>query len=591
MEVVGEEREGTEPSVQVASGDLGETAALDQISPEHLREYRLQQEREWYTSIEGFLDFVRDCGAAPDAQEEPHGRGAHEILNWNSRPDPEADGRVIYTYKMQLWPRGSFKSAVFDVGLVCWEIARNPNIRICVCSETGKQARKFVAQAMQIIDSQWFRERFGVHRGKEWKEGSGSFVSALRTTKHKKESTLQSAGAGEVWTGSHWDLVVMDDVVSQENTRTPEAIENMAFWFGEILAQLDPGCRLLMIGTLHHFADLYCRIRKDPEMKKMFEFSIHAWKNPDGSLFFPGRITSAFIDQQKVLMPPRLFACFYLNQPTTEDDQIFKREYFRVIEDSDIPTSVWTYIFTDFAFIAEERRKGRADRTALWVVSLDCNRTAYVQDFYVGRWKPSDSVQIVCDLWNAHQRLNLKGVVIEDTTHKELLTSLFEEVRRRTFVRPKIITIPGRTQEVKDTRIEGVEPRFRAGNIYFSRRVRENRRKWGPLIAEMTEWPYSKHDDIPDAISDIDKRDKDDSYYLCPAPPPGWRSAGAVISKPNMIDGMYNPDRGYPAREFTKANQHSVGSGDLWQNAETGSSANQDIFRRRMNPLRQLGES
>src|SRR5690606_21666308 len=115
---------------------------------------------------------------------------------------------------------------------------------------------KFVKQAMQIIDSPWFRERFGVHRGKDWKEGSGSFTSALRTHKHKKESTLQAAGTGEVWTGSHWDLVIMDDVIDQENTKTPESIETTNYWFGEILAQLDPGCRMLVIGTLHHYADL-----------------------------------------------------------------------------------------------------------------------------------------------------------------------------------------------------------------------------------------------------------------------------------------------------------------------------------------------
>lgn len=566
---------------------------LKNISPEHLREYRLEKEREWYTSKEGFLDFVRDSGAAPDAQLQPHGRGAHAILNWNSEPDPESD-RVIYTYKMQLWPRGSFKSAVFNVGLVCWEIARNPNIRICVCSETGKQARKFVAQAMEIIDSQWFRERFGVHHGKDWREGGGSFKSALRTSKHTKESTLQAAGAGEVWTGSHWDLVLMDDVVSQENTRTPDSIEALYYWFGEILAQLDPGCRLLMIGTLHHYADIYCRIMKDPVMRKLFEFSVHGWQNPDGSLFFPGRLTTAFIAQQKGLMPPRLFACFYENKPTTDEEKIFREEYFRVIEEEDIPSHVWTYLLTDFAFIADEKKKknSRADRTAFWVVALDCNRTAYVLDFYVGRWKPSDSVRIACDLWNRYQSRNMKGILVEDTTHKELLSSIFEEVRRQTFIKPKIIPVPGRSQEIKDIRIEAAEPRFRRGDIFFSRAVRENRRKWRPMISEMTEWPFSNHDDIPDAISDLDKQDlKDGGRYLCVAPPPGWRTANQIIPRPSMIDGRYNADRGYPTEEFTKGGPMTAVGADIWQSKSAsgragGTSPNSDIFRRQSESAR-----
>lgn len=545
--------------------------SLKGLAPEEIRAYRLAEEATYYKTVEGFLDFARDSGAAPDAQQYPHGKGAHEILNWTWRPDPESP-RGIFTYKLQLWPRGSFKSAVFNVALVCWEIARNPNIRICVCSETGKQARKFVKQAMQIIDSQWFRDRFGVHHGKLWKEGTGEFISAQRTAMHVKEPTLLAAGAGEVWTGSHWDLVVMDDVVSQENTKTVESLETLWHWFGEIMAQLDPGCRLLMIGTLHHYADLYCRIMKTKEMRKLFELSVNGWLKEDGSLFFPGRLTRAFIEQQKVLLPPRQFACYYENKPTTDDEKIFKPSYFRVIEDRDIPSHVWTYVFTDFAFIAEEKKKGKADRTCFWIVSLDCNRVAYVRDFYVGRWKPGDSVRIACDLWNRYQPLNLKGIVVEETTHSELLQAVFEEVRRQTFIHPKIIPVGGRNQEIKEMRIEASEPRFRRGDIYFARLLKEAHRKWKPMHDEMTEWPYSQHDDIPDAISDLDKRDKD-GKWIAPAPPAGWRMQAAIRMRPTIIDGRMNPDYGYPAHDHIRRDQLSGNAGDLWRSRSAGDSS------------------
>lgn len=531
------------------------------LSAEDLRAFRLKQEADYYKTKEGFVDFARDCGAAPHAQLEPHGRGAHEILNWKWKPDPEST-RGLYTYKLVLWPRGSFKTAVFDVALVCWEVARDPNVRICVSSETGKQARKIVRQAMKIIDSQWFRDRFGVHRQEaNWREATGEFTSALRTATYEKEPTLLAAGAGEVWTGSHWDLVIMDDVVSQENTKTVEALETLKHWFGEIMAQLDPGCRVLLIGTLHHYEDLYCYIQKTPEILEMFEVSVHSWRNPDGSLFFPGRLTQAYVARQKAIMPPRMFACFYENKPTLDEERIFRPEYFRVVNDEDIPQSVWTYLFTDFAFIAEEKKKGKADRTALWVVSLDTNRVAYVRDFYVGRWKPSDSVRICCDLCDRYQKINFKGIVVEDTTHKELLQAVFEEVRRETFIKPRIIPVQGRSQEIKDIRIESSEPRFRRGDIYFAMSLKQQWKKWKPLIDEMTQWPFSGHDDIPDAISDIDKQDKE-GKWVAPHPPAGWRVSQAFHQQPNMIDGAYNPNRGYPARDFIKADQR----GDpLWQ--------------------------
>ncbi len=553
------------------------------LTPEEIRTIRIAKEREWYLSKDGFLDFVRDSGAAPQAQLHPHGVNCRKILTWDKKPDPEAKDQFLYIHKLILWPRGSFKSSVFDIGLVCWEIARNPNIRILVCSETGKQARKFVELSKQIIDSAWYRERFGVHRSKvKWV--AGAFTSALRTDRHTKEPTLQAAGVGEVWTGSHWDLVLADDVVSQENTKTPEALVTMENWMGEVMAQLDPGCRLMLIGTLHHYNDLYCSFMRDKYKRSLFDVSIHSWKNDDGTLFFPGRLTTSFIDAQRRILPTRLFACFYENRPMTSDQQLFKPEYFRTIKDEDCPNAVWTYILTDFAFVAEEKKKKKADRTVFWVVSIDCNRVAYVRDFYVGRWKPSDSVRIACDLWNRYQNINMKGILVEDTAHKELLMSLFEEIRRQTFIRPRIISVQGRSQEVKDMRIEAIEPKFRRGDIYFLQSLRLNfQRKWKPLVDEMTEWPFSAHDDIPDAISDLDKQDKD-GQFICKAPPVGWRSAMAQNFVPTMIDGRLNPNFGYPAREFVK----EVGE-DIWR---TGSSTekdnqlhhhNNDLFRRKLN--------
>lgn len=552
------------------------------VTPEALRSERLRRERDFYLSEEGFLDFVRDSGAAPDAEYQPHGRYCQDLITWHGDVDADNPEITHYKSKMALWPRGSFKSQVFTIGQAAWMIARDANIRILICSETARQAQKFVSEVMKIIDSQWFKDRFGVHKGKQWKEGSGVFYSALRTRQGVKDPTLAAAGVGEVQTGAHWDVVIMDDVCSQENTQTPESIEKLWNWFGEVQSQLDPGTKLFMIGTLHHYADIYCRIMKDEAIAKTFDISKHAWCDPivdpassePTEMFFPKRLTRAFVADRKLRQTPRLFACFYENRPQTGDDQIFKPEYFRVIEDRDIPTAVWTYILTDWAFIAEDKKTQRADRTVFWVVSLDCNRVAYVRDIIIGRWKPSDSVRICCDLWSRYQSIECKAVSVEKVTHKELLMSLFEEVRRQTFVRPQFVEIEGRNQEIKDIRIEAAEPRFRRGDIYFSRSLREAfTHKWKPMIDEMTEWPFSAHDDIPDAVSDLDKKDKDGKYYLA-SPPTSWSPAFVRRMQPPMIDGRFNPQDTHDARDRAKHKDH-----DLWQSRGESSSTD-DLWKR-----------
>ena len=544
------------------------------LTVEQLRSERIRQERDWYLSEEGFLDFARDCGAAPDAQYEPHGRLAHVVLRWMGVADPDLPERTLYRHKLVLWPRGSFKTQVFGVAYVAWLIAKDPNVRILYASETNHQAVKPVEIIKDIISSPWFCEKFGDHRGADWR--TGTFTSALRTAHHLKDPTLLAAGVGEVQTGAHWDFSLLDDVCSQKNTQTPQGIDKLWNWFGEMKAQLDPGCRLLILGTLHHFSDIYCRIQKDDALRSMFDISVHAWRDPpgdpddgiEGKLFFPNRLTPAFVREQKLFLTPRLFAHFYLNSPHSDSDQLFKVEYFRTVADGAIPKNVWGYIFTDFAFTTDDT-DGEPDRTCFWVVVLDPNRVAWVVDFRVGRWKPSDSVRLACELWEHWSgSYEMKGMCVEKTTHAELLSSLFEEVRRHAFVRPRFILIEGRSQEVKNMRIEAAEPRFRRGDIYFSESVRAKTHAWKAMVSEMTEWPFSGHDDIPDAISDIDKKNKDGRLY-CVAPPVGWRPQAAHPTKPQMVDGAPNPDYPHPAREAVRRDQQRT-SAWPWNGTEQG---------------------
>ncbi len=580
---------------------------LEGLSVDDIRNFRLNKEREYYLSDDGFLDFVRDSGAAPDAVYEPHGKHAQDMICWKGEPDPDKPDRILYKWKMGLWPRGSFKSQVFTVGQCAWLIAKDPNIRILVCSETNRQAKKFVQETMKIVESEWFTERFGVRKGGSWKLGAGSFEDSQRTRKGIKDPTLACSGVGEVQTGSHWDFVLIDDMCSQENTRTPESIDSLWHWFGETIAQLDPGCKLFILGTLHHYADIYCRIMKDPKIRAMFDISQYGWCSrvgvdpeeelPEGvTLFFPDRLTRRFIANQKSIMPPRLFACFYENRPTTDEQQMFRREYFRVIPDSNIPRGCWGYILTDFAFIADEKRNARADRTCFWVVLVDANRVAYVVDFYLGRWKPSDSVHLLCNVWDKwSQRVDMKGISLEKTaTYNELIQGLLEEVRRDTMIRPKLILIGGRSQEMKDMRIESIEPRFRRGDIFFAASLEnEYASKWDPMITEMMEWPFSTHDDVPDAISDLDKRDTDDRLYL-PGPPPGWQPAMSGRVTPETINGTYNPECNWDPRTKIRAEDINRDKDEIWRqqrstNQEsrglgTPQQQGEDIWNRRMPP-------
>jgi hypothetical protein len=266
------------------------------------------------------------------------------------------------------------------------------------------------------------------------------------------------------------------------------------------------------------------------------------------TLFFPKVLTRAFVRSRKIAQTPRQFACYYENRPFSGDQQVFRPEYFKVIRDQDIPTAVWTYILTDFAFIADEKKTGVPDRTCFWAVSLDVHRVAYVRDFFVGAVRLNDSCRLLCEMWNAYLQFNLKGVTLESASGSAAVKAMLEEIRRKTFVMPRLIEVSGRNQMDKDMRIEAVEPRFRRGDIYFAQSLRQEfKEKWKPMLQEMTEWP-SGHDDVPDAISDLDNVDEKGRLFL-PGPPKEWHPLHIKRSEPIILDGRYNPRHQWPADE------------------------------------------
>jgi hypothetical protein len=155
-------------------------------------------------------------------------------------------------------------------------------------------------------------------------------------------------------------------------------------------------------------------------------------------------------------------------------------------------------------------------------------------------------------MWNRWLRFDVKGATVEQGAHDELIRGIAEEVRRQTMTRIRFIPIMGRSQEIKNMRIEGVEPRFRRGDIYFCESFREtNYKMFNEMLREMTEWPYSAHDDIPDAISDIDKKDQKE-HYVCPHPPIGWAPVAQQKYVPSLVDGKFNRTMVVDPREMLK---------------------------------------
>lgn len=89
-----------------------------------------------------------------------------------------------------------------------------------------------------------------------------------------KDPTLSTVGVGGTILSKRADIIICDDILNPENTRTPAQRQKLKEWFYQVLMPvLVPGGRLLFVGTVWNPQDLLTELLKDPsfDYRKRFK--------------------------------------------------------------------------------------------------------------------------------------------------------------------------------------------------------------------------------------------------------------------------------------------------------------------------------
>lgn len=210
--------------------------------------------------------------------------------------------------------------------------------------------------------------------------------------------------------------------------------------------------------------------------------------NDDGSLFFPEKLSSEFLEGAKRSMGSYLFANQYLNTIIPAELQTFKKEWFKYYET--LPKKLTTFIFIDPALSEADT----SDFTGIVVVHIDSKKDWFVSYARRHRLNPTELVRFIFRL-NEEFKPNVIG--IEDVAYQRaLLYFLDEEMRRRGVILP--VTghkyPPNRS---KQTRILSLVPRFEFNHMFLSPGLQD-------LELELLQFPRGSHDDLIDALASIE---------------------------------------------------------------------------------------
>lgn len=191
------------------------------------------------------------------------------------------------------------KTSAVSIGRVLFELARNPNLRVLIVSATVGFAKKIVGSIAQYIEhSQELHELFpNLVKGKLW-------TQTELTVERKgtlKDPSVRAVGVGTKGvTGARCDLLILDDVLSQDNTRTPEQRDAIWKWLRRtLLSRLTAQARVICVGTAWTQGDIYHRLVKQKWASRKFPVV-----GPDGLPTWPERWSLARIKAKEEELGP-----------------------------------------------------------------------------------------------------------------------------------------------------------------------------------------------------------------------------------------------------------------------------------------------
>lgn len=444
----------------------------------HLEQLQLEKIRR--KGLDDFYYFSKHILGFKDIETQPH----QELCDVLCDPDKSK--------KLILLPRGAFKSTIANISYSLWRMVKNPNIRILMVTGSYTKATKYIGQIKDTIETNiMFKALYGnLKPNSQGKWKRDDIVIATRTSMGEvKEPTVTASSILQTKTGMHYDLVIMDDVVTEENSNTPDQLSKIIDRYRLILSLPDPGdSQLIMIGTRYHFNDLYGHVID--EEAELWHILVRKAINEDNSLYFPSRFTHEVLADIRTGQGSSHFSNQYMNEPIDSETAIFKQKDIQYY--TELPSNLRHFVLTD----AAASLKKSADFSVVLVIGVDVNNNVYIIDPWQDRVTISEFINKIFESvikYNVHEQ----GIITLETNafQQAIKYALLEEMEKRKFWFGIFETKPN-SNFSKERRVKSLTPYFEGHRIFLNKNHIE-------LIEQLTRYPKTRHDDLVDALSDF----------------------------------------------------------------------------------------
>lgn len=375
---------------------------------------------------------------------------------------------------LDLWARYHYKSTIITFAGIIQELLTDPNLTVGIFSVTAKIATKFLEQIKREFESNYKLARLyadviwdnPTKEAPKWSVGEGII---LKRTSNPKEPSVGAHGLVDgMPTGSHYGLLVYDDVVTPESVTTPEMIKKTTeMW--ELSDNLGVGekTRKWHIGTRYSFGDTYGVILGRNILKVRLYPATHNGKLEGRPVFLSMEHWEKTKNTQRSTVAAQM-----LQNPLGGKEQTFDPRTFRAYEVR--PSILNVYIMGD----PSKGSSATSDRTAIAVVGIDIHGNKYLLDGFRHRMSLSESWQALKSLylkWTMTPGVQMVRVGWERYGMQRDI-EIFTEYQRNEQIAFEIkeLAWPQQGQHSKKSRVERLEPDMRNGKFFFPAIIHED---------------------------------------------------------------------------------------------------------------------
>lgn len=373
-------------------------------------------------------------------------------------------------------------------------LGRYPDKKIIMATHTASLSEDFGRRVRNLIQSDEYKQLYPRTRIAEDAKAAGKWSTT-------EGGQYYAAGVGGALAGRGADLFVIDDAHSEQDVKTnaKATFEQAWSWFQTgPLQRLMPGGAIILLMTRWSTADLtgkaldYAMKNPSSEPWELIELpAILDADTPKAKSLWPEQWPLETLLQKRASMDPQYWNAQYMQNPTSEEGALIKREWWQKWTKDKPPAC--EYLIGSLDAAAESHN--RADYTSLTVWGV----------FYLDNDDGDKQANIIL-LESIRERIEfpeLKKMTLQLYKEWELDTLIVEKKSSGTPLYQELRSIgipvreftPHRGTGDKTARLNSVADIFSSGLVWYPDGMR-----WAKqAVDEVAAFPNGEHDDVVDS--------------------------------------------------------------------------------------------